>query len=206
MTRGELRSSITITLNDLGVVYNTADEYNDAIQDAYDDVTIYCKQIIKNTTLNWIPNLAYYDFKTAGVSDYMGAIAIFNNVNNQWLDDSVSLRQFDSLHPDWEKRLGTVLYWTPVSFKFIAVYPQGNTGSFVLHYWAEAPVLTADSDEFLIATDMQQLLEKYAVADLLETSNEFTKAMIYWKEYYTQLEIYKERCRGLARVDLLQGV
>jgi hypothetical protein len=178
---------------------------------------------VKNVTLNWLSNVNYYDFlggnisATTGVpqnvpvADFLGVIGIFSNTTNLWLRDDLNIRDFDKIRIDWELWCGQAQYWTPHSLKYIAVAPclaQG-VGSFILWYWAQAPLWVEQQDttqEPLVASDMQNLFEYFATADLLESAEEPTKAQIWWAKYFENRESYKERCRDNARADLLQRI
>ena len=209
MTRAEAKANIIKNLYDGNVVYYDGIDLNNSIQDAYDDIAIIARNIKKKSTgLAWVGQLSYYDFTSLGVADYLGCIAIFNNVSNVYLTDDLTLKDFDRIRVDWEAALGTPEWWTPVNFKYIAVFKKyaGAAGTFDLHYWATAPTLTSDSDVFLIATDMAKLIEYYCTADLFEQAQEFSKAAPFWKLYYPLLQKYKTRCHGLAKSDLLYGV
>ncbi len=206
MTRGGVKPTIIKNLYDGNVVYYDGTDLNNSIQDAYDDVAVNARNIKKKSAgLAWVAQLSYYDFVSLGVTDYLGCIAIFNNVTNVYLTDDLTLKDFDRIRVDWENALGTPEWWTPVNFKRIAIFKKyaGSPGTYDLHYWAVAPTLTSDDDVFLIANDMANLIEYYCTADLFEQAQEFTKAQPFWELYYSSLTIYKARCRGLAKSDLI---
>ncbi len=208
MTRGTSKAAIQKNLYDGNITYYEGVDLDNSIQDAYDDVAVNCKNIVKKTTLSWVANLTYYDFKTIGVTDYLGCVAIFNTITNRFLNDDLGLTSFDKIRIDWEKALGTPIWWTPVNFKYIAVFKKYGTaaGTFDLYYWAVAPTLTSDSDSFLIAEDMADIIEYYVTADLFEQAQEFTKAQKFWGLYFDHLKAYKERVKNLAKRDLFSMV
>jgi len=231
-TRGQVKSDIQNNLIELNYNFYSDNDLNNSVQDAYDDIAILTQCIQKNVTLNWISNLSYYDFKdNMGVSDYLGTIAIFNQVTNLWLRDDLSLKDFDRIRRDWEKWIGTPLFWAPSDFKNIGICPKYSAnnitygafaasafdsnsywvdnsattplGSFILYYWALAPVLTSDSDNFLIASDKVSAITKYATADLLEQAQEFNKAQTFWGPYQADVEDYSDRVKRNNKADLL---
>lgn len=209
MTRAQIRMNVRSNLADAGITFFDDTSLNDAIQDAYNEVASKCRCIVKSQTIAQIPNTNYYDLLTLGISDYLGCFAIFNTGTNFWLRDDLSLPDFDRIRRDWELWTGAVQFWTPHSFKRVAVAPYLTnvvSETFVVWYWANAPILTTDSDTFLIAPDMQDTLEMYATADKLEDSEEIAKAKPFWESYERQKQQYLVRCQKLAAAQLLQRV
>lgn len=208
-TRAQLRAILKVNLAESGITNGqfNDDEINDSIQDAYNEIvkSTYC--IIKTTNVNFVNNCTYYDFVALGVTDYMGCIAIFNNNTNWWLRDDIQLRDYQRLRRDWETWNGQSQFWAGHSLKYVALAPKLLTavGYMVLTYWAFAPILT-DSDTPLVASDMQSLFEYYCMGDLLDGADEPMKAADWWKQYKTNIPKYKERCKNLAKAQLLLRV
>jgi hypothetical protein len=205
MLFSQLKTDTRINLNDSGVLNFSVQDLDDSMQDAYDDIVSLTQCIIKKTTLNWTGQLSYYDFGSLiAEGDYLAVIAIRNNVNNEWLDDNKNMRDFDMMGVDWELRSGTPLWWAVLNFKYTAIYPRyiNSSGNFDLYYWATAPLII-NSENPLIAPDFQDLLTKYSTMDLLESFEEFSKASIFWNDYNTHIEKYRERVKNLAKTDLL---
>lgn len=202
-TFATLKTNLKQNLNDSGAIMSTQIEVDDSTQDAYDDIVAQTQCIIKKITLNWQANLSYYDFISL-VPDFMAITAIFNNVNNQWLSDNLTTRDFDNMDIQWEVATGTPLQWAPVNFRYTAVYPRyaSNAGTFDLYYWAVAPQVD-DSASPAIPADMANLFTEYSTADLLEAFEEFSKANNFWNEYLEGLETFKERVQAINKVDLL---
>ena len=233
-TRGQVKAEIQSNLTDLNINFYSDADLNNAIQDAYDDIVILTQCIQKKVTLPWISNLSYYSFVEQGVSDYMGTIAIFNNVSNLWLRDDLSLKDFDRIRRDWETWIGTVMFWAPSDPKYIAICPKmlgsnliygafdfnsfnnnaffinnsaiSSLGSFILYYWAIAPTLQSDGDTFLIASDKTTAITRYATADLLEQCQEFNKAATFWQPYLIDVDEYADRVKRNCKSDLLLRV
>lgn len=230
MIRSDIKTNVRINLADSGVTFYSDDDLNDSIQDAYDDISILTRCILKRITLNFTSYLTYYNFKDDyGLSDYLGTTAIFNNLTNRWLIDDCSLRDFDRIRRDWENWTGSSQFWAPSDPLRIAIVPKytgssvsgafnsnaftnayfiGSTtlGTFDLYYWATAPTLSTDTDTFLIAADMQDLVEFYVTGDLIEQAQEYTKAAIWWTKYFAQIVIYKDRVSRINKSDLLLRV
>lgn len=192
-----------MNLNDAGAISYTTTDMDDSFQDGYDDIACLSQCIIKKTTLNWSANLSYYDFPLL-VADYMACVAIFNNVNNQWLDDNLTLRDFDSMRIDWELATGTPRNWAALNHKYTAFFPKyvSSSGTFDLYYWATAPTIV-NVETPLISSDCQNLLTDYSTADLLEQFEEYTKAGPFWASYLDTLIMFKERVANLIKSDLL---
>lgn len=209
MTRGQIKTNIRINLADSGVTFYSEDDLNESIQDAYDDICALTQCILKTQTLSWIGALSYYNFADDyGLTDYLGTTAIFNNSNSRFLMDDTSIRHLDLIRKDWEKWIGTPQWWFVAGPKRVGIAPKYNlnTSTFTLYYWAMAATLINDNDTFLIAEDMQELVEFYATADLIEQASEFTKAKSWLDRYYPLTEIYKERVHTINRSDLLLRV
>lgn len=228
-TRGQLKADVQDNLTELNLNYFSDDDLNQSFQDAYDDIVILTQCIQKQSTQNWVSNLSYYNFQSLGITDYLGTIAIFNNVTNLWLRDDLSLKDFDRIRRDWETWIGTPQFWAPsdplniaVAAKYLASVSTvsafwsgtfgpaffidttyGTLGTFVLYYWALAPTFVSDNDIPLVASDMQVLFTNYVTADLLEQAQEFTKAQDYWILYNAGIDSYSDRVKRNVKSDLL---
>lgn len=208
MNRGQIKTNVRVNLNDNGVspTYFGDTELNDSLQDAYNEIISKTRCNVKKVRLNWPNETVYFDFITDfGVADYLGTIAILNNVTNLFLRDDVSLRDYDRIRRDWELWEGNAQFWAPHSLQYIAITPAlaVGTGTFDLYYWAIAPTLVDDNTTPIIATDMQILLEEYTTVDMLETAEEPTKGNTWNEQYYKKIEMYASRCQKLAAADAL---
>lgn len=202
----DIKTNISTNLNDLAKIRVTDSNLTSSLQDAYDDICCLSQCVIKKVTLNWPSDLSYYDFKNDaqfGVTDYLATTAIFNNGSKRWLQDDLTLSQFDKLRTYWEIWYGTPNWWAFASVDKCAIVPKQlvGTGTFDLYYWALAPTV-ADISTPLVPTDMQKLFEMYSTADLLEQVNEYTKAGLWWTDYFTLLDEYVERTKSFAKSDL----
>lgn len=228
-TRGQLKSTIRENLDDANAVRFTDDDLNESFQDAYDDIAALTQCFTQRVTLRWESGLSYYDFKSIGVTDYLGTIAIFNNVNNQYLRDDLSTRDFDNLRRDWELWIGTPQFWAPISpdkiaiaakylstsvngafnpYAFSSAYFIGGVavGTFDLTYSTTAPTVTDDATSPLIASDMQVMFEYYMTADMLEQDEEFAKANVFFTKYYECVRDFSKRVKVINKHDLLLRV
>lgn len=229
-TRGQIKADVQANLTELNLHFYSDDDLNNSIQDAYDDIAILSQCIQKNVTLPWISNLSYYNFVQQGIGDYLGTIAIFNNVTNLWLSDDLSLKDFDRIRRDWENWVGTPQWWAPSDPQNIAIAAkyynanisygaftstafsnafflnnsaQSGLGTFKLYYWALAPQLVSDNDTFLIASDKTTAITRYVTADLLEQAQEFNKAGTFWQPYFQDIDEYSDRVKRNNKADLL---
>jgi len=206
MIFSDIKQNIRKDLDDIGVTFYSTDDLTDSVTDAYKDINLKTHCIIKKSAgLSWIANLSYIDFRTDYlITDYIATTAIYNNNTNRFLDDNMSLQQFNLIRWDWEINTGEPDSWAPSDFKRIAIMPRqaSANGTFDLFYWADTPSFV-DTDTPLIATDMQDLIEKYCVADLLEQAEEFVKAQTWWEEYDLGIEEYADRVATLAKADLM---
>ena len=213
LNRGQIRDRIRTNLNDSGITYYSDKEINDSIQDAYNEIAARALYNVKNITLPWYAHLNYFDFPGPlfRVCDYIATIAIFNNSTRQFLRDDLNIRDFNRLRRDWETWRGAPQFWCPHSWQYDAIAPAyasvpSVNGTFILTYYAQSPLLAADADEFLIASDMLTLIEQYSTGDLLETAEEPAKAGSFWNDYESGIMNYKERCHKLAKYELLLRV
>lgn len=198
--------------------YSVAEIAN-SVQDAYNEVAALVLYNVKKVILTWPAQLNWFDFignPALNVTDYLGTIAIFNNSTNQFLRDDVQIRDYDRLRRDWELWTGTPQFWAAHSVQYIAItpsYPANTVGlTFVLYYYAQSPNLLGNLSEiditqtFSIASDMDDIIEFYVTADLLETMEEPKKAAMWWKKYLDRVVEYKERSHNLAKYELLMRI
>ena len=222
MTFLEIKTNIKANLGN-SAFYSVTD-ITDSVQDAYDEIVTLSQCIVKKIVISFQNNLNYYNFQDQTnfpaiyVADFIAATALFNNNTKQWLLDNKTLRDFDLDREDWENWIAQPLYWAPTNdYKRIAIVPKFNiaVGNFDLYYWA-APPTVVDSETPLLPPDYQNLIELYSTADLLEQAEEFSKAAVYWEEFYGIKDgnqffdrgIYAlaRRSKDLAKSDLLRLV
>src|ERR1035437_437933 len=209
--RGQLKTIVRTNLDDAGVTFYQDIDLNDSMQDAYDDVCCLSQCIVKIAdNLNWVANVVYYNpASDLSLSDYLGPVAIFNYNTNRWLRDDLTLRDFDRIQRNWENWQGTPQFWSPSDPLHFAIAPNYGSipqGTFKLVYWAIAPQLVDDSSVFLIASDVNNLIEFYCTADMLEQVQEYQKAGDFWEKYFSSLDEYSARVKTNNKSDLLMRV
>jgi hypothetical protein len=198
-----IKDNIRVNLNDAGITFFSADDINDSVQDAYDDIAFQTHCIVKKTSLDF--ETRPYQAISTQISDYLTTLAIFNKNNNRWLLDCLTVRDFDKIRVDWELWTGTPLFWAAASFQLNVILPSYATvpsSQMDVYYAAQAPTVV-DADSPLVAVDYQDLFEFYSTADLLEQNEEYVKASPYWELYMSKIPDYRDRVKRLAKRDLL---
>jgi hypothetical protein len=201
MTRDQIASKVQTRLNDFGVKITPAD-LNDSIQDGYFEVTALTGCIFKAASISTSANLSYYDFGLL-IPDFFAVTAIFNPTIKRWMVP-VSLRQLEEIRNDWELAIGNPYLFWPINFRYVAIYPKltTSTGSLYAYYRAQADVLTGTSTP-QIPDSLQSILEEYTTGDLLEQSEEFTKAGISLTNYFKDIQELKQATRTIRMPDLI---
>lgn len=194
-TRDGIANRIRLNLNDEGVKFYSPSDLNDSIQDGYDEIAAYTGCIEKVTTLSWVANLTYYDFH-ALIPDFLAVKGIFNGRIKRWMLPGSS-REFDGYRIDWEMANNEPQWFYPANWRWIAFFPQPAVSAGVFYPWyaAQADILTGTSIP-QIPPDNYTVLEYYVTADLLDQSEEWTKAQHYWKLYLSNLEEFRTDVRS----------
>ena len=183
MTKAELEARILTNLDENGVFY-TPDDLGFSTQDGYDEICALTGLIVKSTTITATATGTYYDLRTL-VPDFLCVVAIWNNTTKRYLLP-VGLRFLESCREDWEMCSSAIEYFWIVNFRYVAFFGQ-NACTLTLYYIASAPTLASNSTIEIPAEYLKVPID-YSTADLLETQQEFKKAMIYFKEYIEGLE------------------
>lgn len=204
MTQTEVTGRIIRNLNDNNVFY-TSEDTKDSIQDGYDEIAAFSGCIIKATTLNWQSGLVYYDFADL-ISDFTAVTAIFNTNTKRWMFPT-SCRSLNEIRFDWEMAIGNPLLFWPVNFRYVAFFPHltNATGSMYVYYRAKADLLDSNS-EINIPTEHLDTIELYSTSDLLEQTEEFTKASLNFKEYLKTLDSLRKAKRQFQYPDKISGL
>jgi hypothetical protein len=169
-------------------IYYTGIDLNDSIQDGLDEVVAFSGCVYNSATVPFQANLTYYNMRQL-LPDYLGVIAIFNNVIKRWLLPT-SLRKLNQDRIDWECVGGTPYYFSAVNHRFVAIYRKplvSAYGNMFIYYRATAPLLN-DQTLIPIPDDHLTTLENYSIADLLEQQQEWSKAGERLETYMKDLE------------------
>lgn len=183
MTFAQIRDDIRDELSDNGVTYYSSDDIFDSMQDGYDEITVIAQQIEKMVVLPVQDDLVYYNFYEL-IPDYIRPFAIWLTSPERW----ISQRGFEfiskKIRNDWEKGRGNPRSYMVRNFQYVAIYPRLKTGvgNFEVFYKAKAPAIEL-GDTPIIPTEFSRILNYYCLADLLEQSEEFTKALMHLQKY-----------------------
>lgn len=193
VTRVDLRGRLDSFFQNPNYYLNV--DFNDAIQDGYDEVAAFTGCIVKSVTIPFANNRTYYDMLSL-IPDYIGIYSAFNSVTKRWMLPT-SLRKldraFNGVLTSWEVTTGSPEFFVPISYRYVAIYRKpviDNYGNMVVFYRASAPVIS-DSTCILIPGDHMQCLEEYTITDLLEQNQEFTKAGDRLQEYVRTLDLLR---------------
>lgn len=174
---------------------------NDSIQDGMDEVAAFTGCIYASATLPFVKDRTYYDMLTL-LPNYIGAVAIFNNVIKRWLIPT-SEKQLDQDRIDWESAYGTPYYFNVKNHRYIAIYKKpiaDSYGDMFVFYIASAPLLN-DGTLIPIPEDHITALESYCIQDLWAQQQEFTKASTYTQTYASNLETLRVYMRNRRNSD-----
>ena len=198
-TRAQIATNVTSNLEEAQAVFYTADDVKTAIQDAYNTYCALTGCLVKAAN---IPNISatHWEIKK-WYPDFLYLVGLWNWQTNRWLD-GVPRQLLDGLRWDWELWEGQPFYFSPIGFRRITVVPHLPTtsGTLLMLYKASAPLLS-DSSVPVIPNQIENILEWYATASLLEEAKEFQKAQIYWKMWKEGLNIAKGTVHNLANYD-----
>lgn len=200
MTRAELRTRLKLYHEN--TTYYTDIDFNDSIQDGYDEVVALTGCILKAAVIPYVPSLTYYDMRVL-IPDYVGVIAIFNPNNKRWLCPT-SILKLEQVEDDWETRIGTPDSFAPVSHRYVAIYRKMTVlyGDMWVYYVASAPTLT-DSDPLIGIPEEYMPVENYVITDLYEQQQEWTKALGQFRDYVAlneQLTTWMQNARSIDRI------
>ena len=173
-------SSIREMLDDTGEFY-TDQDINDAIQDGYDEVVAFSGCITKGATLALEANKTYYDLVTA-IPDFLALIGIWNSSYKRWLSP-VSYRELDSMRWDWECANANPYAFCPISYRKLAIFPTPTVVGTTLYVYYKATAGAIAGGFELPAELLGDVVEDYAVCDLFEQQEEWTKAQINFRNY-----------------------
>lgn len=190
MTRDDFKTNLEVEFENSDN-YSEADLDN-AIQEGYEEVSSFAGSIFKATTLAFTADLTYYDLKEL-ISDYLGLVALYNTVTRRWMVPT-SMKRLEAERWDWETAVGTPEWFVPISYRYMAIYKkpgEPDYGDLHVFYRATAPVL-AGSDDILIPEDHIGVLEDYAAMDLLEKTQEWTKASMVMKRYQEGILTFRD--------------
>lgn len=183
MTRDEVTSQVQRQLDDLSAsFFSAADDINPSIQDGYNLIVSLCETLESSATVSFVNNLVFYNLQTY-ISDYLRVFGIFNNNTRRWL---WPMSQLDMLRirNDWELMVGEPRYFVPIDHRTMAIAPTQGTasGNMTILYKGRANTLSGNSTP-AIPQEWHKVLRDYAVDDLLDQCQEWTKAMMFFERW-----------------------
>ena len=171
--------------------YYTSVDFNDSIQDGYDETCAFSGCILKAASTPFVNNLSYYDMISL-FPDYIGVVAIFNATTKRWMWPT-SIKKVEAVRIDWDTAPGTPFYFIPVSHRYLAIYKKPNTNSYgnmFVYYRAAADTLSSGST-IQIPDDHALALQDYVITDLFEQAQEWQKAQTHFAAYIATLELLR---------------
>lgn len=204
MTRAELRTRLKLYHEN--TTYYTDTDFNNSIQDGYDEVAAFSGCILKATTTPFVKDLTYYDMR-ALIPDYIGVISLFNPLTKWWLQPS-SIEKWEQEDDNWECLYGTPDEFTPVSHRYVAITRKPSAlayGDMWVFYIASAPTL-GDSDTLVGIPDEYMPVEDYVITDLYEMQQEWTKAIGQFKSYVENGDTFTKWMQNNRSVDRIKGL
>ena len=194
MTKAELMTRVSQTLEDEGLIHFTSEDLSDSIQDGYELVSMLCETVEKVEQIT-IPSGSQIVDITTLVSDYYRCFAIYSEELHRWL----SPRSFPNIQQfglRWGNDTGNIRDWCPLGEKHILFYPSPNAAQVLqFFYKAEADILTSDSVPIFFE-DCHKVLEYYACSDLLDQNLEYTKSLKYYNLFQAELDEISQRLQS----------
>lgn len=213
MTRGDLKTRVRINLEDAGITFYTATDIEDSLQDAYYWTSVFANTIEKSVDISFQTSCAYYNLSSI-ISDLFALTGIFDIARNRFLCYKSRLDLILIRH-DYEKWSGPPEYFFvhDQNYTFIGPQPpnivsavQTSDRDLKIFYRAYDDHVTSDAHSYRIPIQGEDCLEFYAVADLLEQAQEWTKAQVFWDKFYEQLGREKIAIRDRPMPALLNAL
>lgn len=191
MIQSEVVDRVRTNLDDAGITFYEREDIADSVQDGYDEIVALNRPLSGLTTLTLQPNKTYYNLYTS-IVDFISLLGIYNTVNQIWLTHK-PITYFKQLRRDWELSVGNPIYFSVLSFEYIAIFPRPTielVDALEIYYVKKAARLDPNSVlDGLQSND--NLVEFYSTADLLEQADEFTKSGLVLKDYFTGIKEHR---------------
>lgn len=173
-------------------------DFNDSMQDGYDEIVVATGAILKTADIALEADVVYYDILSK-IPDFLAIYGIWNPQTKTWLVP-VSYREFDNIRPDWEtvtRGSGPYLF-CPLNYRYVVFHPacSSDTGSLVMFYKAQADTLVSDSELQLPPELAEEIVSSYITMDLYEQAEEWKKANMSFKIYQQKIEQLKKWIRN----------
>lgn len=172
-------SNVQRDLDDLGAsFYDFNKDILPSVQDGYELITALTESVEIYAILNFEDDLVFYDL-SARLPNFLRIFGIYNNNTQRWMWPTTMMELY-RIRDNWEACAGDPYWYLPIDYKTIAFFPSMPTasGTFTVLYKANSSQLGAN-DPPQVPLEHQNVLEWYAVDDLLDQCQEFGKAMEY---------------------------
>lgn len=182
MTAAEICERVSQNLYDEGMVRFTDEAITTSVQDGYDEIALLTGCIEKITSVSFVDDLSYYNFRTL-ISDYYRPLALWNNNINRWLNP-VAYRELGKYSGCWETLNGQSTEFATLGWEYIVLFKKMATasGTMLAFYKASANTLSSTDTPTLPPANYDVLVD-YGTADQLDIELEYTKAQRYYTMY-----------------------
>jgi len=189
----EILVSVRRTLDDLAAnFYDSSEDLTKSIQDGYNLLVALTESIESSAEISFTEGKVFYNFSEL-IPDYLRIFGIFNNSTLRWLEP-VSLSFLTGLRSDWELATGSAYLFSPIDYKYVAIFPAQASGSITVLYKARADILLANSTP-QTPEEHTDTLENFCIDDMLDQAQEWGKAINYAQNWEVGVEKIKEVIR-----------
>lgn len=207
MTRSELRAEVRRRLEAPSAVFFTDTDINDAINDAYMELSDATEWYEVWRTVDLCASRPYYDIRTIfGDVDVLTPGQAFHTDTNRWLIPS-SPGDLDRGYARWEQVTGPPERLITRGLWWLMYWPLiGSESGTVKQYATALPeALDADTDEPGMDPVFHLVLVDYAVAALLPQAGEVSLALAAWDAYLAGEAALTGQVQGRGSVPQVQG-
>jgi hypothetical protein len=185
MTKAELRAEIFRRLEESSTspVYWTADDVDEAIDDAYaelSDASEWFEQYFEIELLNDRP---YYDLRTVIGDSFLAIRPGFNEQTNRWMKPTAP-RLMDRRDRRWETVDGEPQAILMRGLWWLGYWPRVQAdGGLVKQYYVALPAVLGDDDEPGFPESFHYGIVEFALTDLFVQDAETARALKAWAAY-----------------------
>ena len=183
----DIKGRIRTNLDDAGITFYSEADVTDSLQETYNEVVAVTQPMECVREISFVSQQVYYNLQEL-IPDYLRPLAIFNkNINRFLAFKDLSYVQNERI--DWELATGEPRVFILLDYRYIALFPRLETasGSMEVFYKAKANTLR-DTSVPVVPDGNTIILEEGATGDLLEQKEEFTKAQMYFSNYFEKLD------------------
>lgn len=188
MTRAELRAELYRRLEESsdGQVFYTDDDLNDALNEAYLELSDATEWYETYRTIDVLHTQPYYDVRDLFDVEVLSMGPAFHTDTSRWLVPS-SARDLDGRWLRWEQVRGVPERLQTRGLWFVGYWPilGSETGTVKQYATALPDELSDDLDEPGFPSQWHDVLIDYALAELLPQQGEVSGAMEAWQAYLT---------------------